>query len=171
MKTNNSDSPAALGKDTDESESGIERIQDPENYNHRRWLKQVHDAKSHVGQVLQQITNTRLTDPRSVDKYEDLIMADAVATYVSTLRPFLELQNMEDEFLSETVSIDRYEEITLGEIARTQGKPYDAEQAWDRAIPIEMSVRAWETCNSYLIKITGPQLDSSMPEQQGFDMT
>jgi len=153
-----------------DDETGLERIEDPDNYNYRRRLKQLHDARERVIDIKNRALNIQQMERAFSAEKRDRYITERVVDYVHELRPLLEKQGTEDVFLSEEIGSVDGESITMDRFAERRGRISTGEGT--RAIPYEASMEAWHICNSYFERVAGPEFeDGSLPSDSGFDTT
>jgi hypothetical protein len=158
----------ASGPDEGREADSIEQIADPDNYNTRRRLRQLHDAKELVKQQKNTDLNKELQNPRKFNKQiSRRNIAELLADYILELRPVLARLDREDEFLDEEVPNDDDDTIALNDIAY---RPWYGEES--TAPSIRTSMAAWDICNDYLEEIAGAMFESKgIPLDNGFDAT
>jgi len=139
------------------------RLADPDNYNLRRRLRQLHDAREYVKEVKNQALNSELSNPRQSNDSRDRAVAEAVTDYATELLPVLRRREHADEFRSEDVGDG---ELTIGEFIDTRGAP--------EATPLRytLSMKVWSVCNEYFERVAGPEFENeSLPRETGFETT
>lgn len=155
----------------DESDSGdtaIERIADPENYNVRRRLKQLHDAKERARDTSARAARAEITNRKFDETQRDRLIAEAVADYILELKSVLRMREEFDEerFLSMRAATVRDDKVSVGDIVNRRGVLKNSEP-----IPYQASMGAWDICNQFMDRIAGPRFDDGMVSQDGFDTT
>jgi len=151
--------------DSDQSEtsSGVERIADPDDYNLRRRLKELRDAKSDVKEMKDRAI--MLAEDQSNESFweedRDRMVADKLVDYIHELRPSLSHgeDSHEKEFLSSSVSLEDGGEITIEEIATSRGRVDPDSEDW-RHLTYQEAMRAWDVCNDYLEKMAGVRFEN-----------
>jgi len=148
---------------------GIEQIADPDDYNTRRRLRQLHDARERVKEMKNNVLDQEANNPRRTDQsLARRNVAETVVDYILELRPILaqpELQR-EEEFLAEEIETVDGEPITFQDL--TKRNWFD-----DGNVPsLRTSMRAWDLCNDYLEEIAGAMFEeNSLPSDGSFDAT
>lgn len=144
-----------------EDADAIERISDPDDYNLRRRLRQLHDAKDRVRE-LRDTTLRREQFDRSFTKAQrDLFVAEAVTDYIDELEPLLDKIERADEFLEQEVATINDETITLRDIQASRGTITIEDKT--HRIPYQASMDAWRECNRYFEQVAGVVFDEEMP--------
>lgn len=125
-------------------EGGASRIADPENYNLRRRLQQLHDAKERVRSVGENATLVEVTDESFTSVKKDTLVAEAVADFILELRPVLADEEKAEAFLDEDVSIVNGDMVTIRDYAEALGRlRYDPERVESNPL-IDLSGGTWE---------------------------
>jgi hypothetical protein len=164
-----SDSDAESGLVSSRSErserSGTARIADPDDYNLRRRLKQLHNAKEHVKtrkDTLLHREQQQRGRAWTADK-RDRFIAEALVDYIHELRPLLKKNDQEDEFLSEEVGAVNSTMVTIETIVDGRGyipkngsaNRYGIGEDSGMYLPYQYSMVAWDICNDYFEDVAG----------------
>lgn len=156
------DDPTTNSRDEadDQTADGVERIADPDNYNLRRRLKQLHDAKERVRERKSKAVYKELTDRKFKAWKRDQLVAEAVVDYINDLRSLLAGKDEADveSFLNESISIDDSTRITIADFVRTRGYP----PRQDDIVHYSVSMEVWRICNDHFEEVAGAEF-----EQQG----
>lgn len=161
--------PADADLDDGPEESGAARIADPENYNLRRRLKQLHDAKERVRNTADAATRAEMTDRQFSDQKRNRLVAEAVSDYILELKSVLNAEERAEEFLEEKVGTVNDVQITLSSLSETRGL-VDAEDG-RVVVPYQASMSAWSICNDYFETVAGAEFEEGMDTESGFDTT
>lgn len=158
----------AVQPEESEGDTAIERIADPENYNIRRRLKQLHDAKERARDTSARASRAEITNRKFEERQRDRLVAEAVADYILELKSVLRMREEFDEqrFLSMRAATVSDEKISVGDIVNRRGELKNSEP-----IPYQASMGAWDICNQYMDRIAGPRFDDGMISQDSFDTT
>lgn len=170
------DDVGRLSGDSDE-ERGAAKIADPENYNLRRRLQQLHDAKERVGKVGERATLVEMTDRDFTPEQRAELVAEAVADYINELRPLLALRELDEEFLEQGIAPIEGETVTIGDLAEARGRlPHRDREASNPLLrttgdsitgaetpPYEVSMMARSVCDDYFLKIAGVEFIGETP--------
>jgi len=173
----------SLSSDTDglstgpsgRSESGgratMERVVDPDDYNLRRRLKQLHNAKEAVKRrkddalELERVNRTFTADQR------DRFIAEKLVDYIHELRPLLKKIDREEDFLAEEVGTVNSTTVTIQSIIDSRGyvSSGDTSRYSDNTesggyIPYEATMAAWDICNDYFEDVAGAVFEESSPD-------
>lgn len=146
---------------------GAERIADPDDYNTRRRLKQLHDAKELVKLEKNDAINDELRDPRKHDRQlHRRNVAEVLADYILELRPILQKLEMEEQFLQEEV------EASSGIVKVEDFRKREWFDDQENAPTIRTSMYVWDVCNDYLERVAGAMFErNGLPSDNGFDAT
>lgn len=156
---------------------GVERIIDPDDYNTRRRLKQLHDAKEFVREVKNRVIERETNDPRYDMNVGRRNLAEVVADYLLELRPVLRRNGLEEQFLDEEIDIGNGDPLTFRDFAQ---RPWYLDRdgnasfrnTTNDAPTIRQSMRAWDICNDYLEEIAGAMFeDGKLPRESEFTST
>jgi len=144
--------------------SGIARIADPDDYNLRRRLKQLHNAKETVKTRKDTLLHKEQQKGRvwTADK-RDRFIAEALVDYIHELRPLLKKNEQEDDFLSEEVGVVNNTTVTIGTIVDGRGyiakngsaNRYGIGDDSGKYLPYQYSMVAWDICNDYFEDVAG----------------
>lgn len=161
-----------------ETGDGAERLADPEDYNLRRRLRQLHDAKQAVIDSKDRAVNATVIEESISKPQRDRIVAEKLIDYVRELRPVLDKRTSDtdhketdaESFLEEDVTELDGETITLRMIVDQHGQiQTENNEGW---IPYQVSMMAWDCCNTYFEEIGGAVFETeSLPVDHGFDAT
>jgi hypothetical protein len=151
--------------DADGQPDAVERITDPEDYSLRRRLRQLHDARERVRDINNRATRAEITTRDFTTDQRDRLVAEAVADYILELTSLMQGSDDHDadEFLDQNITTDDGDhQLTLNDIVARRGAA---------SIPYLVSMQAWDRCNQKFDQMAGPEFDSGMPTQTGFDST
>jgi hypothetical protein len=140
------------------------RLVDPDNYNLRRRLRQIHDAREYVKEVKNEALGRNLANSGRNEIDPDPAVAEAVTDYADELLPILRERGRAEVFLEEDLDdVD----ATLGEFLSTRGQ-----LSRSRAVPYTVSMQVWRLCNQYFENVAGPEFeDENLPKEIGFETT
>jgi len=132
-----------------------ERVEDPDDYNLRRRLKQLHTAKE---AVITRKDNALDLERRKTDKEfssadRDRFIVEKVVDYIHELRPLLKKQERAEEFLEETVTTDGGQEVTIQEVIDRRGRLTDGTEA--DYLGYRASMAVWDICNQHFEQVAG----------------
>jgi len=140
-----------------------QRLADPENYNLRRRLRQIHDAREFVKEVKNQSLGKELSNPRQNRSGRNRAVAEAVSDYAAELFPILERQERAEEFRDEEIPRT---ELSVGEYLESRGAPNR------EPLPYTDSMRVWRIVNQYFEEVAGPKFeDEGLIKERNFDAT
>ncbi len=147
----------------DGREEPEQRLADPDNYNLRRRLRQLHDAREYVKEVKNETIGRNMANSGRNKIDPDPAVAEAVTDYVDELLPILSRRDQDDEFLEEEIDgVD----ITVGDYVRTRGR------VGGESVDYQTSMVVWRLCNRYFEQVAGPEFeDESLPKELGFQTT
>lgn len=155
-----------------EAEIGASQISDPDNYNVRRRLQQLHNAKERVADRADRTSIMLLDDPQFTEDRRNRLVAEAVAAFIDELDSLLRAtqEELASEFTDEEVAQAAGEVRTIGEFQEGRGVfEYQDDGDTKRGVaPYGMSMTAYRTASEYLDKVAGPQLDSGLEVDEGF---
>jgi hypothetical protein len=168
MSTSNGEMSGVVDGEAGDGTTG--RIEDPDDYNLRRRLKQLHTAKEAVitrkdnALDLERRKNDKQFPPQTRDRF----VVEKVVDYIHELRPLLKKVGREDEFCSEIVTFGGGE-VSIGEIIERRGRAPD--QSETEYLPYEASMAAWDICNEYFEDVAGAvfEQESASPDQNPVD--
>lgn len=160
-------SPAA---EADGSESdGVERIADPDNYNVRRRLKQLHDAKERVREVKGRALQLQMTSREFTTRQRDRFVAEAVVDYINELETVLEQTDEADDFRQETVDVGDGT-VTVEDFCDGRGSVNVGDGP--ELASFEVSMEVWRICNRHFERVAGTEFESKgLPHEESFDTT
>jgi len=140
-----------------------QRIADPDNYNLRRRLQQIHDAREFVKEVKNRNLGKELSNPRKDTSGRNRAVAEAVTDYATELLPVLSRQGERELFRDEDIGD---QELTVGDFIDDRGAPDGNPLAYT------VSMKVWTICNRHFEDVAGPQFeDAGLPREKGFDAT
>ncbi|QLD84623.1 hypothetical protein HWV23_02760 [Natronomonas halophila] len=148
---------------------------DPENFNLRRRLRQIHNAKEQVPETISEEAKRVVDDPRdpgiSEERYYELV-ADAVLNFIIEVEPLMQNDDLDgtDAWDEDPVFQVNDIEYTLKDIVENDGviETEDGRQP----IPISASRKAYRATNRFLSTAGfGVEFDQKMPAEEGFDST
>lgn len=143
----------------------IEQIADAGDYNQRRRIKELRDARKEVKDV--KTTLVRTLHQPTTELYRDdarPIVCDALTDYIDELAQTLSLRGRKDELLSEEFEIDGADEpVSLDEIRHTRGAIGGRTSNDRQYLTIAESMDVWRRCNAYFAEIAGVSFDSEAP--------
>jgi len=145
------------------NDTGAAKIADPENYNLRRRLKQLHDAKERVRNTADSAVRMEMTDRSFTVQKRDRLVAEAVADYILELKSLLKKRGEDEDFLNTEIGTVENQEITLEYIAQNRGSLTGGGDS--TVIPYDASMSAWAVCNDNLDEFAGAEFeeDSTPP--------
>lgn len=141
-------------------QSGLERIVDPDEYNLRRRLRQLHEAKEAVKQRKDDALELERLNREFTRGMRDRFIVEKVVDYIHELRPLLRKIDREEDFLSEEVAIVDDETVTVQDIISTRG---ELENGY---LPYAASMDAWDICNDYFENIAGAEFEGEVDPGQ-----
>jgi hypothetical protein len=148
---------------------------DPENFNLRRRLQQIHNAKEKVPETIREERKRVVEDPRdpgiTQETYRELV-ANAVLNFIIEVEPLMQNEGVEgtDIWDDEDVVTIGDVEYTLKELVEQNG--YLKIEDSEGPMPIWASRQAYRATNRFLASAgLGVKLDEKMPSEEGFDST
>jgi hypothetical protein len=152
--------PTSLSKNG--SSGNVGRVVDPDDYNLRRRLKQLHDAKEAVKErkdnVLSIEQSNRQFNPRDRDRF----VVEKLVDYIHELRPLLKKIGREEQFLDEAVETPVQDAVTIQSIINSRGYMGDE----DGYLSYQASMAAWDVCNGYFEDVAGAVFEERSPEPE-----
>lgn len=156
--------PATNGEGDD-----IERIVDPDNYNLRRRLKQLHDARERVRERKSKALSLEMRRRDFSAQRRDRLVAEAAVDYINELLPVVKRKGDAEDFGSKTVDLGRDGEVSVEEFAQSRGTTDDDGRV---PYPYQVSMEIWNICNTYFEQIAGAEFEQQgLPAETGFDST
>jgi len=149
----------------------MERVVDPDDYNLRRRLKQLHNAKEAVKHRKDDVLELERVNRTFTAGQRDRFIAEKLVDYIHELRPLLKKIDREEEFLSEEVGTVNSTTVTIQSIIETRGyvSGGDSGRYSDNTNPGECilyqaSMAAWDICNDYFEDVAGAVFEESSPD-------
>jgi len=147
------------------------RVEDPDDYNLRRRLKQLHNAKE---AVITRKDNALDLERRKTEKQfssgdRDRFIVEKVVDYIHELRPLLKKAGREEDFLSEEISSAGTSTVTIDDVIDSRGRI--EQESETEYLNYRASMAAWDICNQYFEDVAGVvfEQDSADPEQNPVD--
>lgn len=146
---------------------GVERIADPDQYSHRRRLRQIHDAKERVLDVKSRaVQRAEYSTTQFTDRQRDRLIAEAVVDYIAELEPVLQQNENWEAFASEPL-YGQDVETTIEQFLQTRGT--DPNEGYNPYL-FSVSMKAWRVCNRYFEQVAGAEFEQgSLPSETGFN--
>lgn len=158
------------------AKSNVERIEDPNDYNLRRRLKQILDAKEAVVERKDDAVELFRENKRFSRADRDRFVVEKLVDYIHELLPLLDEADLKDEFLSEDVGRLDDEPVTIEDIVDGRGYISDNARPWQRDadgryIPYQLSMDARHICDRYYKQVAGVTFEqnSTRPEDNPVD--
>lgn len=145
---------------TSNGQGKLERIADPDNYNVRRRLKQLHDAKERCRETKTNVVRLETTRRTFTERKRDRLVAEDVVDYINELLPVLKKNEQKEEFLDESVDLGRSGEVSVGEFVETRGTDEDQNKPYSYRI----SMKIWAICNDAFEDIAGAEFQKESPD-------
>ena len=152
----------------------MERVADPDDYNLRRRLRQLHDAKEAVKTRKDESLQLERINRSFTASQRDRFIAEKLVDYIHELRPLLRKAGREEGFLHERVGTVNEIDVTIESIIDNRGyiPNDDPNTQTDNSdsgtyIPYEMSMAAWNICNDYFEDLAGAVFEPSSPGPEG----
>lgn len=166
------------GQDDDSGDGGVEQIADPDNYAHRRRLKELYDAKERVRETKARALRMDILEDYSITETQrNRVIVEDLVDYIHELMSLLkDREEMLEKFRDESIDLDKHTAVTIDEIARTRGRKQNGARTPGVQLnrdgdPIDYraAMEAWHVCNDYFEDLAGPDFKrSSMPKESGF---
>lgn len=151
------------------------QIEDPENYNLRRRLQQIHDRKENVPTTIREESRNVVEDPRNTngiteERYRELVK-DAVIDYIVELEPLMTSDEHpldQDYWKDVGIELEATDgEISLEELVESNG--YVDGPEGEQPLDIATSRRAYRVANRFLSRAGfGLKFDGSLPHEEDF---
>lgn len=152
-----------------------ERVVDPDDYNLRRRLRQLHDAREAVKTRKDEALSLERRNKKFSSEDRNRFIAEKLVDYIHELRPLLKKTAREDDFLNEEIDTVNSTRVTIELILENRGfvPETDDRHSSDggRYIPYEASMAAWDVCNDYFEDVAGAvfEEDSASPSHNPVD--
>lgn len=151
--------------------TSLGRVEDPDDYNLRRRLKQLHNAKE---AVITRKDNALDLERRKTDKQfstddRDRFIVEKVVDYVHELRPLLRKADREEDFLDEDIEAGDVDSVTIADVMDDRGRVGDGGDR--RYLDYRASMAAWDICNQYFEEVAGVvfEQESTEPDHNPVD--
>lgn len=155
-------------------EEALSRIVDPDDYNLRRRLKQLHSAKEAVKDRKDDALDLERRSRKFTAEDRDRFVVEKLVDYIHELRPLLSKGGRAEQFLDEEVRLRDGETISLEEVLADRGAIIDdrrdGESGEREYLPYEASMAAWDVCNQYFEDVAGAVFENDgLPTESGFN--
>lgn len=161
-KSLSTDTDGLSAKSADQPDStspmAMERVADPNDYNLRRRLKQLHDAKEAVKRRKDNTLELQRLNRDFPAQQRDRLVAEKLVDYIHELRPLLRKTEREKDFLAEEVDGSNGESVTIQSIMESRG------YVSGNYISYSVSMAAWDICNSYFEDVAGVVFERNSPD-------
>jgi len=144
-------------------EIGAAEISDPDDYNLRRRLQQLHNAKERVTTTAERTSIMLLDKELFTEQKRDRLVAEAVASFIDELDSLLAAKNEEisEAFNSRTIAKAGGEERTIREFRERRGQFEFTDDDGSTRVgvaPYGLSMNAHRIASEFLDAVAGPDV-------------